>query len=76
MFLECIPTCIYEAQNLSLTSIPSSDDISKVVFSFEGDKAPGLDGFHLFFFHKYWNIIGVDVCNGIKESFGTTNILI
>ena len=75
MFLECIPTCIFEAQNLSLTSIPSSDEISKAIFSFEGDKAPGPDGFPLLFFHKYWHIIGADVSNGVKEFFGSRNLL-
>lgn len=57
MFLECIPSCISEAHNFPLTSIPSSDDISKASFCFEGDKAPSPDGFPLLFFHKYWNIM-------------------
>ena len=50
LFLESIPSCISEAQNLFLTSIPSVDEISKAAFSFEGDKALGLDGFPLLFF--------------------------
>ena len=75
MFLESIPSCIFEAQNSSLTSIPSLDEISIVVFSFEGNKAPGPNGFPLLFFHKYWHIIGVDVSNGVKEFFGSRNLL-
>ena len=27
------------------------------------------------FFHKYWHIIGANVCNGVKEFFGSRNIL-
>ena len=58
-----------------LTSIPSNVEIYKATFSFEGDKAPIPDGFPLFFFHKYWHIVGLDVCNGVKEFFGSWNIL-
>ena len=75
MFLENIPSCVSKAQNSVLTSIPSSDEISKAAFSFEGDKAPSPDGFSLLFFHKYWHIIGLDVCNGVKEFFRSRNIL-
>lgn len=74
-FLDCIPFCIFEDQNNSLTSIPSSDEISKDVFSFDIDKSPGPDGFPFFFFQQYWKIIGTDVCNGVKEFFGSRNIL-
>ena len=52
-FLECIPPSVFEDQNLFLTSIPSNVEILEAIFSFEGDKAPGPDGFSLFFFHKY-----------------------
>ena len=50
MFLDCIPSYFFEDQNNFLTSINSSDDISKVFFSFEGDKAPDLDAFPFFSF--------------------------
>lgn len=75
LFLECIPSCVSEDQNMFLTSIPSSDEIYKAIFSFEGGKAPGPHGFPLLFFHKYWHIIGADICNGVKEFFGSRNIL-
>ena len=52
-FLHCIPSCVSTDQNSFLTSIPSNVEISQVVFSFEDDKALGLDGFLLFFFQKY-----------------------
>lgn len=74
-FLECIPSYVSKDQNLFLTSIPSNVEISQAIFSFEGDKALGPDGFPLFFFHKYWHSIGMDICNGVKEFFGSRNIL-
>ena len=75
MFLDYIPSCISEDQNKFLTSIPSNEEITKVVFSFDGDKAPGPDGFPFLFFHKYWHIIREDVCNGVKEFFGSRKFL-
>lgn len=75
LFLESIPSCISRAQNSFLSSIPSLDEISKAIFSFKGDKASGPNGFPLLFFHKYWHIIGTDVCNGVKEFFGSRNLL-
>lgn len=75
MYLDCIPNCIFEDQNKVLTSILSYEEISKVFFSFDGDKAPGLDGFPFLFFHKYWGIISVDVCNEVKAFFGSRKLL-
>ena len=36
-------------------------EISKVVFSFSPDKAPGPDGFSALFYQSCWNIIGWDL---------------
>ena len=44
-----IPKMVDERMNKDLTSIPSSKEIEEVVMSFEGDKAPSLDGFYPLF---------------------------
>ena len=75
MFLECIPDCISKDHNKFLTTILSNEEITKVICSFDGDKTPGPDGFPFLFFHKYWHIICEDVCNGVKEFFGSRKIL-
>lgn len=45
------------------------------MFSFEGDKPLGPDGFSMVFFQKKWNIVGKDVCDAIKELFGARCLL-
>lgn len=37
------------------------DGIKETVFSFDGNKALGQDGFSFFFFQRFWNIILVDL---------------
>ena len=64
--MQCIPKSITKDHNNGLTSIPSKEEITKVVFSFEGDKAPSPDGFPFLFFQNYWHIIQEDASNGVK----------
>lgn len=37
-------------------------------------KAPGSDGMQGIFYHNYWNIIGEDVCDFVKNCFITNSI--
>lgn len=37
------------------------DEKMHVVFSFEGNKAPGLDGFLFSFFQRYWLLVEEDL---------------
>jgi hypothetical protein len=56
-------------------SIPKDEEIFKAVCSLGGDKAPGPDGFPMFFFQKFWKLIGKDVCDAVKEFFGAKCML-
>lgn len=55
--------------------IPMEEEIRSIVFSFEGNKVSGLDGFPMFFFQSFWDIIAKDVVEATKEFFGSGNIL-
>lgn len=49
--LDVIPNMVLEDINKDqCVSIPSSNEIKRSVFSFEGNKAPGPDGFPFLFF--------------------------
>lgn len=37
------------------------EEIKQSMFSFEGNKAPGSDGFSFSFFQTYWSIVGEDL---------------
>ena len=45
------------------------DEILSVVRDMEGDKAPGLDGFSMAFFHHYWSVVERDVLAIFKEFY-------
>lgn len=73
--LDSIPTILGDDQNDHLTAIPSHDEILIAINSFEGNKAPGPDGFLMFFFQMYQHIIGDDVTRAVKEFFGARKLL-
>ncbi|XP_057828258.1 uncharacterized protein LOC131039491 [Cryptomeria japonica] len=50
ILVDVIPKVLSKDQNRNLAVIPSNEEIKTVVFSFNGDKAPGPDGFPMFFF--------------------------
>ncbi|XP_059076532.1 uncharacterized protein LOC131875853 [Cryptomeria japonica] len=62
-------------QNRMLAAIPSNEEIKKVVFSFDGNKAPSLDGLPMFFFQNFWDIVESDVSSDVKEFFGARSLL-
>ena len=49
----------------------SEKELNEALYSLPRNKCPGEDGLSVFFFQKYWDIIGdrfLDVCNEIFES--------
>lgn len=55
--------------NQKLILIPTDLEIKEAVFSINGGKAPGPDGFSAKFYHSYWHIIGPDVCSDVRQFF-------
>ena len=52
---------IEEDKRLELESDFSKEEVVKVLFEMEGDKAPGPDGFTMGFFQKCWSVVEIDV---------------
>lgn len=73
--LDVIPQLVSEHLNRELTTIPSSSKIKEAIFSFEGNKAPGPDGFPFLFFQSCQEIVAEDVINSTKEFFGSRRLL-
>lgn len=73
--LEAIPSLVSLDQNKFLEAIPSNKEIKETFFSFDGDKALGPDGFPMFFFQIFQQIIESDLTNDIKEFFGCISLL-
>ncbi|XP_056698440.1 uncharacterized protein [Spinacia oleracea] len=52
--------------------VPVSDlEIDTAIKGINVNKAPGLDGFNSFFFHKTWSIVKADIYNAVREFFDT-----
>ncbi|XP_026390746.1 uncharacterized protein LOC113286268 [Papaver somniferum] len=64
-----ISTIITDADNLSLTRVPSHHEIHDTLKSMENWSAPGLEGFQAGFHKSQWSIIGEDVCQMITRFF-------
>nr|GEX77154.1 RNA-directed DNA polymerase, eukaryota, reverse transcriptase zinc-binding domain protein [Tanacetum cinerariifolium] len=47
----------------------TNDEIKNAMFSIDDNKAPGPNGFTAKFFKRAWHVIGMDVCNAVKELF-------
>ncbi|XP_059066199.1 uncharacterized protein LOC131857544 [Cryptomeria japonica] len=75
MLVGAIPKILSGSQNHILVANPSKEDIRSVVFSFDRSKAPCPDGFPMFFFQHFWDVVGEDVSNVVKEFFGARSLL-
>ncbi|XP_019435162.1 PREDICTED: uncharacterized protein LOC109341675 [Lupinus angustifolius] len=63
------PKLVSEEDNTMLSKIPLEDEIKDVVFAMNGEGAPGPDGFGGCFFQEFWDIVGLDVCQSVKQIF-------
>jgi hypothetical protein len=52
---------VSSSSNSFLTAPFTMEEIHKAIFSMGADKAPGPDGFSMFFYHTYWDIIKLDL---------------
>ena len=63
--LTDLPRVITEEMNDDLTRPVSDEEIKAAVFSMDPNKTPGLDGFSVKFYRKYWEVIGPQIFHEI-----------
>lgn len=65
-----ILSLVTDDKNNFLVKCPNLVEVKHAFFfSLNGDKAPGLDGFDGYFYHTFWDIVGVDVCKVVQQFF-------
>ncbi|KAI5334287.1 hypothetical protein L3X38_024420 [Prunus dulcis] len=68
--LNCIEPVVTDDMNRDLTRPTTLEEIKDAAFQMGATKAPGPDGFHGTFYHKYWGIIHNDI-QGFTADFFT-----
>ena len=71
--ISLVPNLISKNMNQALC-VEISEDETLNVKQIGPLKAPGQDGFPGYFFRKYWDIVGEQVCLAVKEFFRTNSL--
>ncbi|XP_026459370.1 uncharacterized protein LOC113360033 [Papaver somniferum] len=61
-------------ENYSLSTIPSGEEIWKIIKNMNSLGSPGPDGFPVLFYRKGWTIVGEDTTQFIQQIFNTGEI--
>ncbi|XP_024200495.1 uncharacterized protein LOC112203810 [Rosa chinensis] len=61
--------------NQQLLAAYTDDEIQAALFQMHPSKAPGPDGMSPFFFQKYWDIVGSDVCRAVRSFLVSRNLI-
>jgi len=70
-----LPKLITQSINDTLIRLPTMQEIKSVIWDFDPNKTPGLDGFGVGFFQEYWDIIKDDLVATIHEFFTHDKLL-
>lgn len=70
-FLNLQPFRCSQIQRILLSSTPSDDEITLVLFKLNPNKAPGQDGLTFAFFKSAWSVVGPEMLTAVKQFFVT-----
>ena len=62
---------LLEEESLALTATATMGEVRSAVMSMQSLKAPGSDGFHVFFYNQYWEVVRYDVCHLVQIAFSS-----
>nr|XP_027103170.1 uncharacterized protein LOC113724469 [Coffea arabica] len=65
-----IPHMVSQEENTKLESVPTIEEVYRVIKSMDGDSAAGLDGFTGKIFTFAWEVIAQDVYNEVVSGMG------
>lgn len=68
-FAQLIGFCPSESHVSAMITIPSAEEIQKILFKLNPNKSPGPDGFTSAFYKSSWSFLGVEVLTAITHFF-------
>ena len=68
-FYQLSGFCLSSADVVAMTMIPSPEEIQKLLFKLNPNKAPGPDGLTSDFYKSSWSFLGVEVLSSISHFF-------
>lgn len=72
--LSVVGLLVTENMNRMLTKPVTNSEIKVAAFQLGSLKAPKPDGYSGIFYHKYWDVVGANVCEAIKIFFTTGHL--
>nr|GEW43737.1 hypothetical protein [Tanacetum cinerariifolium] len=66
---------VSDLSNQNMVCLVTNEEIKHAMFSICDNKAPSPDGFTFVFFKKGWDVVGQDVCNGVRDFFVNGKLL-
>ncbi|GJY67968.1 putative RNA-directed DNA polymerase, eukaryota, reverse transcriptase zinc-binding domain protein [Tanacetum coccineum] len=66
---------VSEISNANMIRSVTNEEIKRAMFDIGDDKTPGPDGYTSAFFKRGWDVVGLDVCNAIRDFFDNGQIL-
>ncbi|XP_042486467.1 uncharacterized protein LOC122066689 [Macadamia integrifolia] len=69
--LDNIPKVLNQMDCYKMDYIPGNEEIRRAAWELDLDSSPGPDGFSGAFFCKCWDMVEVEVCNTVRQFFGT-----
>nr|GEX57656.1 reverse transcriptase [Tanacetum cinerariifolium] len=73
--ISVLDLVVFETMNIHLQLPVTDSEIHKATKQLGGLKASSDDGFPNMFYQKYWNFLGVSVCQAVRYFFETGNML-
>lgn len=65
--LAGITPVVTQQMNEELIRPITDEEVRATLFEMNPLKAAGLDGFHAFFYQRYWSIVGPDVIHYVRQ---------
>jgi hypothetical protein len=70
-----IPTIITQEHNEALITPITQEEVDQAIQELPTGKAPGRDGFTIYFFHSYWPMLREEVWQLAEESHSSGKVL-